>query len=487
MKKIFIDCGAHCGESILRAKKQFGEDIEVISFEPIPYFAKEITKIHENDNTVSIHNCAVWIENGEKTFNLSPDTTDGSSLLEYHDQKKSIKVKTIDLSSWIKSNFNPSDYIILKLDIEGAEYAILNKLIEDDVVSMINEFWGEWHENRILDQETKNFSLNVYEYFEKNNIIFNNWDEHILNYGKADEKTAYRPFSLEDVINKDNSLIELKKEKLWLTGLTSEGNSDQLKELIDPIKNDFDGLIWTFHYPKDEGSEYLESVKGDGEIIYTKWCNRLHFSRNHCLFQGPMRVGDWFVVIDTLEKLSSEFTSSLRNLTKILNNNHIDGVYLWGKRFMFRLNEHSEFVGNPHEGIKGSQKPIELTQTEFWKDSYFENLRPKLRESLHWVNAFMKYYLFPQSNHLVLHFEHDAGFINQRYEIRYKFFNEIHSLGYDPLNIKSVIKCINEIGLTNTLKECINSEKILNDWYRYEFLGARDQIDKHDFSLIIKI
>ena len=126
MKKIFIDCGAHCGESILRAKKQFGEDIQVISFEPIPYFAKEIAKIHENDNTVSVHNCAVWTENGEKTFNISPDKTDGSSLLEYHDQKKSIKVKTIDLSSWIKSNFNPSDYIILKLDIEGAEYAVLN-------------------------------------------------------------------------------------------------------------------------------------------------------------------------------------------------------------------------------------------------------------------------------------------------------------------------------------------------------------------------
>jgi hypothetical protein len=277
------------------------------------------------------------------------------------------------------------------------------------------------------------------------------------------------------------------QNKLWLTGLTSSGNLENLKSLIDPIKDDFDGLIWTFHYPKDEGSEYLESVKGDGEIIYTKWCNRLHFSRNHCLFQGPMRIGDWFVVIDTLEKLSPEFTSSLKDLIKILNINDIDGVYLYNKRFMFRFNEYNEFVGNPHEGIKGSQKPIELTQTQFWKDSYFENLRPKLRESLHWVNAFMKYYLFPQSNHLVLHFEHDADFINQRYEIRYKFFNEIHSLGYDPLNIKSVIKCINEIGLTNTLKECINSEKILNDWYRYEFLGARDQIDKHDFSLIIKI
>jgi hypothetical protein len=86
-----------------------------------------------------------------------------------------------------------------------------------------------------------------------------------------------------------------------------------------------------------------------------------------------------------------------------------------------------------------------------------------------------------------LHFEHDADFINQRYEIRYKFFNEIMRLGYNQLDLNSIKECIKTIGLTEILKECVNSEKILNDWYRYEFLGARDQIDKHDFSLIIKI
>ena len=62
--------------------------------------------------------------------------------------------------------------------------------------------------------------------------------------------------------------------KLWLIGITTEGHKQDLQELIDPIKDDFDGLIWTFHYPKDNGADYLESVKGQGEIIYTKWCNR---------------------------------------------------------------------------------------------------------------------------------------------------------------------------------------------------------------------
>ena len=43
--------------------------------------------------------------------------------------------------------------------------------------------------------------------------------------------------------------------KIWLIGVTDKGNIDKLKQLIEPIKADFDGLIWTFHYPKDEGAE----------------------------------------------------------------------------------------------------------------------------------------------------------------------------------------------------------------------------------------
>ena len=99
--------------------------------------------------------------------------------------------------------------------------------------------------------------------------------------------------------------------KIWLIGITSEGHEEDLRDLIEPIKNHFDGLVWTFHYPLDSGHSYLESVKKDGEIICTKWCNRMDFSRNHCLYQGPMKIGDWFLTIDTLERLSPDFTGKL--------------------------------------------------------------------------------------------------------------------------------------------------------------------------------
>ena len=127
--------------------------------------------------------------------------------------------------------------------------------------------------------------------------------------------------------------------RLWLIGVTNEGHEKDLRELIEPIKDDFDGLVWTFHYPKDNGADYLESVKGEGEIIYTKWCNRLDFSRNHCLFQGPIKIGDWFLTIDRLERLSPDFTKNLKILCADLDDLNIDGTYLYNKRFLFKLNE----------------------------------------------------------------------------------------------------------------------------------------------------
>tara|TARA_R100000231_G_scaffold7777_1_gene10681 strand:- start:6563 stop:7402 length:840 start_codon:yes stop_codon:yes gene_type:complete len=276
--------------------------------------------------------------------------------------------------------------------------------------------------------------------------------------------------------------------RVWLTGMTNEGNENDLRDLIEPIKNDFHGLIWVFHYPKDDGAKYLESVKGEGEIIYTKWCNRFSFSRNHCLFQGPMKVGDWFLIIDTLERLSPDFTKSVKNLCAFLNQNDIDGAYLYNKRFLFQLNETTEFTNNPHEAILGCNKTIELSDQSFWKKEYLKNVRSKKRNNpYHFIEHNFKYYFLPNTNHLFLGFENQRELVEQRYINRNKLIREIYESGFDPFNIESIEDCFRN-HITDDIRECINFDKFLNDWYRYKILDQKvGFIDKHDFSCFQKI
>lgn len=199
--KYFIDCGAHCGESILTAKQRFGIDTHIVSFEPVTYLANQLQEIHKDNESIQIVNAAIWINDDIKKFYISCDITDGSSLLgeNINNLNKSvyIDIPCVDLSSWIKNTFNQDDYIILKLDIEGAEYEVLNKMINDGTIGMIKEFWGEWHDDKISDSHTLELSKKVYKYLKDNNINFQTWEIHIPTVGKFHPLLAYRPETLK--------------------------------------------------------------------------------------------------------------------------------------------------------------------------------------------------------------------------------------------------------------------------------------------------
>jgi hypothetical protein len=57
----------------------------------------------------------------------------------------SVTVKSINFSKYLKKNFKISDNIILKIDIEGYEYNLLEHLIETGNIKYINNIFCEWH------------------------------------------------------------------------------------------------------------------------------------------------------------------------------------------------------------------------------------------------------------------------------------------------------------------------------------------------------
>jgi FkbM family methyltransferase len=262
--KIFIDCGAHCGESILEAKKRFGNETKIYSFEANTNLANALIDHFKDDNNVKIENKAVWIEDSFIEFYLSTSWSDGSSLYSEKisggvSKNISLKVPCIDLDSFINS-FDKDDYIILKLDVEGAEYEILNKLIDTGTLGRVNEIHGEFHPDRIDKPEIKILEKKIYSHFNTNKIPFYSW-ELVGNSPKAIDrsiwKDKYEMQKITFVLPSRNNLeflqlayksirnLKTKHEILVLDDASTDGTQEWIKQLDD---ND----LITYHNPGPE-------------------------------------------------------------------------------------------------------------------------------------------------------------------------------------------------------------------------------------------
>jgi hypothetical protein len=277
--------------------------------------------------------------------------------------------------------------------------------------------------------------------------------------------------------------------KTWLCGITSSGNKHHFEEMIVPIINYFDGLVWTFHLPTDEGADFLEANKKGGEIIYANFSQRHGYSMTHFLWQGPMQDGDFFLVLDTMERISPEFcATALPNWIKTAKEQNVACISNYSKGFFYRYNEQLEFRGSPHwyhQNLDGNYGNVELSQDLFW------HVRDKYRQPFQFVEHYVKYYLYPAgSNHALLGLEKNGDpqkLFPERENRRQAFRKYLRELGV-PLTVEGVRSyMLKTKPLPARAKEFINSEKILNDAYRYWVVGDKSFIDDHDFKNMITV
>jgi len=170
---IVIDCGAYVGNSIKTLKEKYSGS-EFYAFEPIE---KYYTEIENNFPAVTLIRKAVWIRNEERDFFLGRGQ--GSSLYSSKrtdgiNEANFITVECIDFSAWLKENFDKSQYIVLKLDIEGAEYKVLDRMFKDGTISYIDVLYCEFHQRKI-DSISENFHSRIISKLDSINIEVKGW------------------------------------------------------------------------------------------------------------------------------------------------------------------------------------------------------------------------------------------------------------------------------------------------------------------------
>lgn len=151
---IVVDCGANIGEV---TQYFVNRGAKVYAFEPNPYAFKVLSGRFEGNNNVICINEAVSDHEGEgKLFFHEMAESDqvkfstGSSMVSDKNnvnEGKFVNVKIIDLSDFVDSL--PSVPKVLKIDIEGEEDKVLNKMIDNGTVSGIPYVFVETHEKKV--------------------------------------------------------------------------------------------------------------------------------------------------------------------------------------------------------------------------------------------------------------------------------------------------------------------------------------------------
>ena len=179
MKNIHIELGMHRGDCCIPNFQELvakDENITIYGFEPFPQFTKSCKQIETNE-TLKGHfhfiDKAAWIKDEKREIYPSARPRVGNSLFK---SKKNVKaewgelIECIDFSQWLANNFKKEDHITLSMDIEGSEYDVLNKMIEDDTISFINKLTIEFHAKKIRDQRIQQLHSYILKYLRENPI-----------------------------------------------------------------------------------------------------------------------------------------------------------------------------------------------------------------------------------------------------------------------------------------------------------------------------
>ncbi|MCO6498455.1 MAG: FkbM family methyltransferase [Chitinophagaceae bacterium] len=142
-KAFIIDCGAHIGMSVIFLKK-ICPDAEILCFEPDNMnYALLMKNISEQGlKNVNAVNAAVWIDNSMVSFDME-GSMDSKIIPEGHSANQ---VQAVRLADYIDKKVD-----FLKIDIEGAEYAVLKDIAPK--LSFVDKLFLEYHGSFTQNEE----------------------------------------------------------------------------------------------------------------------------------------------------------------------------------------------------------------------------------------------------------------------------------------------------------------------------------------------
>jgi FkbM family methyltransferase len=159
MSVIYIDLGCSDGKSTVDfiEGKSFLPELgawceKVYAFDPIRH--EEWDK-YDPSYEIEFFECAAGIDRGLKhiSMTIDPKFRTLMPLNEHYDGSNRKLVKLIDFAAWLKEHVRFEDTVIVSMDIEGAEYDLMEHLITTNAIMWINHLFVEFHSDLFVTRE----------------------------------------------------------------------------------------------------------------------------------------------------------------------------------------------------------------------------------------------------------------------------------------------------------------------------------------------
>ena len=171
MNKIFIDCGTHYGQGLRQFMESYSMDDswKIYTFEANPVTHVIFKRDHlPSFRNVTSYNSAVSTYDGKIKFNIEippgeGETGQGSSVISLDTwdpwggtlnfREEPVEVDCVDLSRFTVIHCDKDDFVVMKIDVEGAEYDILDKMLEDNSIMLVDHLYVEFHAKYFKNKE----------------------------------------------------------------------------------------------------------------------------------------------------------------------------------------------------------------------------------------------------------------------------------------------------------------------------------------------
>ena len=208
--KIFLDVGSNKGD-VLQAfftkrhpshsnnpkwsfylKNYNPSEWKVYGFEASPTHYKVLETMEKKFSMLTVVKKAVWIKDNDTIeLSIDDDPSNGAKNGEWGTSMirdwttsggsgKKISIETIDFANFILQNTNENDVIAMKMNIEGAEFEIMEKLYQEKLLCRFSSVDMYWHPSFFSSNKRKNNRIisDVKSTFESCGVKLNTWSVH---------------------------------------------------------------------------------------------------------------------------------------------------------------------------------------------------------------------------------------------------------------------------------------------------------------------